>query len=733
MASLQIIKNSEGYFSFVLDGDESKAVIDNSPNTTSFGSIFHFKTKNGAPIFAKQNISFLDVTYTDIADVDFTFVSAHALWVKLIDEEFFKGLNQGGGGGGSTTFQGLDDTFDFFGNDGKVPVVNLAENRLDPVKLYNYKDFIQLEDVAIAELVENKILSVAMVGAELKIVLSDPPTEPEQLANAIGFFNIADLSTQTVPLAYTTGDLILTNDNSGSGSTSLYRPFGVSSIFNTDTNRFDFNELSLGDEILLRVHLFVTTTAANQVVKVDMVIGEGTADELRFRIADREYKSIVTDEPLNDSMPFFIGTELRRTAPGKLIFYSDDNASIKVSSFYPTIIRKDVNVINITVEEDPEADHYRGTWNATTNTPTLANGIGKKGDWYKVSVAGSYFGVSWSVGDSLFYNGTDWVLRANNNQSLTSTVTSLSSSSLSSQDATGLKNYINALVSPFTVASTEELFFVITESNQVFKLKLRGRSFGGSEPDITETDLIELNNSFFNIKFRGDRYEHQATGGALSSFGFGAPTTVGSASNVAANFASSYSDSPRTSWNHRISNTTAVAGTIAEFYQTTYQVSNELGFYFSGKVAFNTSANARGIVGLSNSVLALTNVNPSSLANIIAFGFDDTDDNLQIMHNDSSGLATKVDTLIDLDKGNALPSANLRERDFVIEIFNFKGSANVFFKVLSLRTGKKFFHVATTNLPSVTTGLTFRFFICNNTDASVASVIFSNILIQRES
>lgn len=33
--------------------------------------------------------------------------------------------------------------------------------------------------------------------------------------------------------------------------------------------------------------------------------------------------------------------------------------------------------------------NYKGTWNDSTNTPTLVSGAGTKGDYYQVSVAGS--------------------------------------------------------------------------------------------------------------------------------------------------------------------------------------------------------------------------------------------------------------------------------------------------------------------------------------------------------
>jgi hypothetical protein len=54
---------------------------------------------------------------------------------------------------------------------------------------------------------------------------------------------------------------------------------------------------------------------------------------------------------------------------------------------------------------------YQGTWNASTNTPTLASGAGVKGYYYVVSVAGStnLDGITdWVVGDWAVYNGTAW-------------------------------------------------------------------------------------------------------------------------------------------------------------------------------------------------------------------------------------------------------------------------------------------------------------------------------------
>lgn len=65
---------------------------------------------------------------------------------------------------------------------------------------------------------------------------------------------------------------------------------------------------------------------------------------------------------------------------------------------------------------------YQGTWNASTNTPTLASGTGTQGYYYVVSVAGStnLDGITdWKIGDWVIYNGTAWQ-KVDNTDSVTS-------------------------------------------------------------------------------------------------------------------------------------------------------------------------------------------------------------------------------------------------------------------------------------------------------------------------
>jgi hypothetical protein len=54
---------------------------------------------------------------------------------------------------------------------------------------------------------------------------------------------------------------------------------------------------------------------------------------------------------------------------------------------------------------------YQGSWNASTNTPTLTSSVGTNGNYYIVSVSGStnLNGITdWLIGDWAIFNGSVW-------------------------------------------------------------------------------------------------------------------------------------------------------------------------------------------------------------------------------------------------------------------------------------------------------------------------------------
>jgi hypothetical protein len=57
------------------------------------------------------------------------------------------------------------------------------------------------------------------------------------------------------------------------------------------------------------------------------------------------------------------------------------------------------------------AMNYQGVWNATTNSPALASGVGTKGWYYKVATAGTTSidgNANWTVGDLIVFDGVKW-------------------------------------------------------------------------------------------------------------------------------------------------------------------------------------------------------------------------------------------------------------------------------------------------------------------------------------
>jgi hypothetical protein len=83
-----------------------------------------------------------------------------------------------------------------------------------------------------------------------------------------------------------------------------------------------------------------------------------------------------------------------------------------------------------------------------------------------------------------------------------------------------------------------------------------------------------------------------------------------------------------------------------------------------------TVATRRGFCGLRASVAAPTDVNPSTLTNIVGVGFDASDSNLFIMHNDAAGAATKIDT------GLARPGAD-RGSWIEVHLFSHPGDTAI--------------------------------------------------------
>lgn len=188
-------------------------------------------------------------------------------------------------------------------------------------------------------------------GAQVNVPINwdDIVDRPDQLFASVGYFHHNDLATQTTPINVPADtDTTLTNDALGAQTNLTGAPYGVTNVFDSSTNAFDFSQLSIGDTIDLRVDLLLTTTSANQTYNVFLRIGDGGAETYDLPVFNGKFKNIETFERVAGSIGFSLDYESHITNPAYLYIISDDDASIKVNGWYTRILRKSINVIDLT-------------------------------------------------------------------------------------------------------------------------------------------------------------------------------------------------------------------------------------------------------------------------------------------------------------------------------------------------------------------------------------------------
>jgi hypothetical protein len=131
----------------------------------------------------------------------------------------------------------------------------------------------------------------------------------------------------------------------------------------------------------------------------------------------------------------------------------------------------------------------------------------------------------------------------------------------------------------------------------------------------------------------------------------------------------------------------------------------------------------RGFFGLRGSSSAPTDVNPSTLTNIVGLGWDTGDANLSIFHNDGSGAASKIPLGVNfprplLDRSQAWDFTVLSD-----------GQGNVYWAVRSLANGATANGVISTDLPAPNARITFVSYISVGGTESVIGIGLSMVEI----
>lgn len=181
--------------------------------------------------------------------------------------------------------------------------------------------------------------------------------------------------------------------------------------------------------------------------------------------------------------------------------------------------------------------------------------------------------------------------------------------------------------------------------------------------------------------------------------------------------------------------TTPATNAVAGFRANSTQYfrgssSSEGGFFFVGRwgpaTGVSTATN-RASFGFHNNQGAPTGVEPSTTLNQIAMGWDSADTNIQIMHNDGSGTATKID----LGASFPVPTAD-RTKVYELSLFCIPGGSSVTYEVLDIGTGSIASGTITTDLPSATTLMHIKGWMSAGGTSSVIGISFMSAYIEND-
>lgn len=268
------------------------------------------------------------------------------------------------------TFLALTDApGSFVGQAGKVPAVNVAEDALEFVSgaanffvsltdgpgsyggqagnsvrvngaetalEYYTSTFIGLPDTPASFAGASEY--IARVNTAANAIEFVTPTAAAPTANLTGgWFDIEHAGANQ---AYTSGSgyVTLENDGAGANSRSDYAPPGVTSIYDSANDQFDFSELSVGDVVVLRIVMDVTTTAANQSTTTRLEF-DNNGSQFYLPLGYSEFKTAAA-HPVIREITFYIGSNDVKNNPVEIQFTSDNNATVNMTGYSVYITRR---------------------------------------------------------------------------------------------------------------------------------------------------------------------------------------------------------------------------------------------------------------------------------------------------------------------------------------------------------------------------------------------------------
>ena len=156
-----------------------------------------------------------------------------------------------------------------------------------------------------------------------------------------GWADYADVATTGSPISVTASPTVLTNDGLGVDTNTSYLPVGgngVTQLWNTSSNGFDFSDLDVGDMLDIRMDISVIIASNNTAIDVDLHMGAGGTVIVPF-ISQQNFKTTGTFEVIR-YMGLYIGSTDVRDNLAQLKISSDNNCTCIVNGWYIKATRR---------------------------------------------------------------------------------------------------------------------------------------------------------------------------------------------------------------------------------------------------------------------------------------------------------------------------------------------------------------------------------------------------------
>ena len=264
-------------------------------------------------------------------------------------------------------------------------------------------------------------------------------------------------------------------------------------------------------------------------------------------------------------------------------------------------------------------------------------------------------------------------------------------------------------------------------------LKIFSRAVGGSnmlaalDPDGIVTTLqphFALNNVAY--------LQAVANGTTFTALGLAAPTVLGTATAATVTATDIRTLTPRVEYLVTTAATTAIAGARvgSQIWTVGGPASPKAGGFRLviewGPATGQTTGTKRAFAGMKPAA-APTDVDPSTIANLVGMGFDTADTNIQIMHR-GAGAVTKIDLGASFPK----PSAD-RSNWYRLSLSSPPGSTQrVDYEVVNIMTGAVATGSITTNLPATSVLLAPQVHMSVGGTSSVIGIALGKIYIEAD-